>query len=234
MRSKKSYMEHHPSELEKYIKEHIDKEPELLARLNLETHSSILFPRMISGHIQGRLLSMLCKMIQPKRILEIGTFTGYSALSMAEAIADDACIDTCEINDELEAFIQRYFNASVHGHKIKLHIGDACKLIPSFNAGYDLAFIDGNKRLYCEYLQLVLTKLKPGGFIIADNTLWDGKVVEEPNPGDLQTMGVLEFNDMVAKDDRLEKVILPLRDGLTLIRKKIVSGEGPEQMIHEP
>lgn len=213
-------MEHHPSELEKYIKDHIDKEPVLLEQLNRETHASILFPRMISGHIQGRLLAMLCKMIRPKRILEIGTFTGYSALSMAEAISSDAKIDTCEINDELQEFIQGFFDQSAYGHKINLHIGDACDVIPALESSYDLVFMDGNKRLYSVYLNLVFDKLRPGGYILADNTLWDGKVLETPNPNDMQTQGILEFNNIVAKDARLEKVILPLRDGLSIIRKK--------------
>lgn len=213
-------MEHHPSEMEEYIQKHIDAEPELLQKLNRETHSSILFPRMISGHIQGRLLAMLCQMIQPQRVLEIGTFTGYSALCMAEALPENACIDTCEINDELEEFIMRFIDMSSYKAKINLHIGDALHIIPKLNFTYDLVFIDGNKRLYVDYYKTVFDKLNPGAYILADNTLWDGKVLKPLDEHDLQSIGIVNFNKLIAQDERVEKVILPLRDGLTIIRKK--------------
>lgn len=206
-------------ELEEYILQHIDKESEELATLNRETHLYHLRPRMCSGHLQGRLLKMLVRMIRPKTILELGTFTGYSAISLAEGLEDGGELHTIEIDDELEDFIREHFEKSEYSNRLNLHIGDAQQIIPQLGKKFDLVFIDANKRHYCEYYNLVLDYLNPGGFIIADNTLWDGKVVDYGTKLDAQTEGILKFNDMVATDPRVEKVILPIRDGLTLIHK---------------
>ena len=206
-------------ELEEYILQHIDKESEELATLNRETHLYHLRPRMCSGHLQGRLLKMLVRMIRPKTILELGTFTGYSAISLAEGLEDGGELHTIEIDDELEDFIREHFEKSEYSNRLNLHIGDAQQIIPQLGKKFDLVFIDANKRHYCEYYNLVLDYLNPGGFIIADNTLWDGKVVDYGTKLDAQTEGILKFNDMVATDPRVAKVILPIRDGLTLIHK---------------
>lgn len=208
-------------ELEEYILSHIDAEGDALARLNRETHLFHLRPRMCSGHLQGRLLKMFVRMINPHNILELGTFTGYSALCLAEGlIAPDGELHTIEIDDELEDFIRNHFEASPFAERINLHIGDAREILPSLGKTFDLVFMDANKREYCEYYDLVFPILSPGGFIIADNTLWDGKVVDWGKKLDAQTEGILKFNDYIAQDERVEKVIIPLRDGLTIIYKK--------------
>ena len=192
----------------------------MLRRLNRETHLYHLRPRMCSGHLQGRLLKMFVRMIAPKAILELGTFTGYSALCLAEGIAPDGVVHTIEIDDELEDFIRAHFDASEYGSRIVLHIGDAEQIIPTLDTRFDLVFIDANKRDYVAYYEMAMQVLNPGGFIIADNTLWDGKVVTCTEKIDAQTAGILAFNDHVAADDRVEVVIIPLRDGLTIIHKK--------------
>ena len=208
-------------ELEEYILSHIDAEGDALARLNRETHLFHLRPRMCSGHLQGRLLKMFVRMINPHNILELGTFTGYSALCLAEGlIAPDGELHTIEIDDELEDFIRNHFEASPFAERINLHIGDAREILPSLGKTFDLVFMDANKREYCEYYDLVFPMLSPGGFIIADNTLWDGKVVDWGKKLDAQTEGILKFNDYIAQDERVEKVIITLRDGLTIIYKK--------------
>lgn len=208
-------------ELEQYILNHIDAEGEELSHLNRETHLYHLRPRMCSGHLQGRLLKMFVRMIRPKNILELGTFTGYSALCLAEGLADDSCqLHTIEIDDELEDFICSHFEKSRMASRVNLHIGDACEILPKIDRKFDLVFMDANKREYCEYYNLVFDHVSDGGFIIADNTLWDGKVVDWGKKLDAQTEGILRFNDMVAADERVEKVIIPLRDGLTIIYKK--------------
>lgn len=208
-------------ELEEYILSHIDAEGDALARLNRETHLFHLRPRMCSGHLQGRLLKMFVRMINPHNILELGTFTGYSALCLAEGlIAPNGELHTIEIDDELEDFIRNHFEASPFAERINLHIGDAREILPSLGKTFDLVFMDANKREYCEYYDLVFPMLSPGGFIIADNTLWDGKVVDWGKKLDAQTEGILKFNDYIAQDERVEKVIIPLRDGLTIIYKK--------------
>ena len=206
--------------IEDYITAHSDSEPEYLAHINRATHVRMINPRMCSGHFQGRALAMFCHMIQPNKVLEIGTFTGYSALCMAEALNNDAVLHTIECDDELEDFILQNFAGSEHGHKIKLHIGDALEEIEKLNETFDLIFIDADKREYLAYYEAVLPKLKPGGFILADNTLWDGKVLKQVDTNDKQTIEIMRFNDFVATDQRVEKVMLPLRDGLTIIRKK--------------
>lgn len=207
-------------EIEDYILSHIDDEGELLKQLNRDAHVNLLKPRMLSGHLQGRMLKMFCRMIQPKYILEIGTYTAYATLCLAEGATNDAQIHTIELNDELEDFILKHLHKAKLKDRIHLHIGDAMEIIPSIDCVFDLVFIDANKRHYIEYYNLVFDKVRSGGLIIADNTLWDGHVLETPKPSDKQTIGIKEFNDMVAKDNRVEKVILPVRDGLTLIWKK--------------
>lgn len=207
--------------LEDYILSHIDTEPELLKQIRRETHVKILHAGMISGHLQGRILKMFAQMIRPRKVLEIGTFVGYSALCFAEALEQNGEIHTIEIDDELEDFIRSNFSKSEHKDKIKLHIGDAAKIIGEFNADtFDLVFIDADKKLYWEYFEMVLSRVKSGGFIIVDNTLWYGKVIERVKSNDWATRSILDFNERLVKDDRVEKVILPIRDGLTLIRKK--------------
>lgn len=206
--------------IEEYILSHIDAEGDLLAQLNRDAHVNLLRPRMLSGHLQGRMLKMFCRMLQPKYILEIGTYTGYATLCLAEGVANDAEIHTIELNDELEDFILKYLYRTPLKDRIHLHIGDAMEIIPTLDCMFDLVFIDANKRTYVDYYNLIFDKVRSGGLIIADNTLWDGKVLETPKAADKQTIGIQQFNDMVAKDDRVEKVILPIRDGLTLIWKK--------------
>lgn len=206
--------------LEHYIRHHIDKEPRILTELDRAAHRDLLYPRMVSGHLQGRILYMLCQMIQPKRILEIGTFAGYSALCMAEALKKGALIHTIEVNDELQDFTQGFFDASEYGDMIKLHIGDALEIIPHLDDKFDLVFIDANKRNYIDYYNIVFDRLNPGAYIIADNILWDGKVVEEVVKKDKQTQGILAFNKMVQEDERVENVILPIRDGMMVVRKR--------------
>ncbi len=206
--------------LDEYILQHSEQEPPLLQELYREAHVRLLRPRMVSGHLQGRILSMLSTMIQPKRILEIGTFAGYSALCLAEGLPIDGKLITIEIDDEMEDFARSFFEKSPYKEKIELLIGDSLQLIPTLNEQFDLVFIDADKRDYCAYYEAVFDKVVPGGYIFADNTLWDGKVVEPLVANDKQTEGVLAFNNYIATDNRIEKVILPLRDGLTLIRKK--------------
>lgn len=206
-------------ELEEYILQHIDAEPEHLARLDRDTHVRLLYPRMCSGHLQGRLLKMLVRMINPQHVLELGTYSGYATQCLAEGLLrDEAHIDTIEIDDELEDFIRQHLSESPVASRITLHIGDAVEILSDLNRQFDLIYIDANKRDYLAYYDLAMSHLVLGGYIIADNTLWDGKVAD-PACHDPQTLGIRAFNDRVASDPRVEKVILPLRDGLTLIRK---------------
>lgn len=208
------------SQIEEYIKEHIDPESDYLHQLYRATHLHLLYPRMASGHIQGRLLKMFVGMIKPKLILEIGTYSGYSGLCLAEGLPEDGHLHTIEINDEQEDFTLPWFKNSPYADKITMHIGNAMEIIPELGLTFDMAFIDGDKRIYSDYYELVLEHLNPGGYILADNTLWDGHVLDKnPKECDLQTRGVQAFNDLVAQDKRVEKVILPLRDGLTIIKK---------------
>lgn len=206
--------------IEAYILSHSDDEGDLLAKLNRDANVNLLRPRMLSGHLQGRILKMFCNMLRPKCVLEIGTYTGYATLCLAEALSDNAEIHTIEINDEMEDFIMKYLNQSPLKDRIKLHIGDATEIIPALDLSFDLVFMDADKRLYCQYYDLIFDKMPSGGIILADNTLWDGKVLTKPHHTDLQTIGIMEFNDKIKSDPRVEKVILPLRDGLTMIRKK--------------
>ncbi|MCE2617250.1 MAG: O-methyltransferase [Phocaeicola sp.] len=207
-------------QIDEYILSHTDKEGEYLNALYRATNLKLLRPRMASGHLQGRILKMFVEMIHPRQVLEIGTYSGYSALCMAEGLGEGAMIHTFEINDEQEDFTRSWFEHSDYADKITFYIGDVLELLPKMDIVFDMAFIDGNKRNYMEYYELVLPRLRKGGFIFADNTLWDGHVLETPKDNDLQTIGMEKFNDSVAADERVEKVILPLRDGMTIIRKK--------------
>ncbi len=205
--------------LDDYIASHISPEPQQLYEIYRHTNLYHVYGRMCSGHVQGRVLKMLTAMCSPQRILEIGTFTGYSALCIAEGMPQGAQLHTLELDDEWEDELLSQFSRHPRGADIHLHIGDAMKIIPTLRETWDLVYIDANKRHYIEYFELVLPMIRPGGFIIADNTLWDGKILEIPLPSDPQTRGIAAFNDYVANDPRVETVILPLRDGLTLLRK---------------
>ncbi len=207
------------SELENYVLSHIDPEGDYLYRLWRATNVHLLRGRMASGHLQGRLLKMLVRMIRPKNILEVGTFSGYSAICMAEGLEEGGMVYTYEINDEQEDFTRPWIENSPVADKIRFIIGDAIKEAPKLGIEFDMAFIDGDKRTYIESYEMALSVLRPGGFILADNTLWDGHVLEVPKSNDRQTAGIENFNDFVMNDSRVEKVLLPLRDGLTLIRK---------------
>ena len=207
-------------ELENYVLAHSDPEGDYLYRLWRATNIHLLHGRMASGHLQGRLLKMLVRMIRPKNILEVGTFSGYSAICLAEGLERGGMVYTYEINDELEDFTRPWIEGSPVADRIRFIIGDALTEAPKLGVEFDMAFIDGDKRTYIDTYEMAINLLRPGGFILADNTLWDGHVLEKPRPSDRQTAGIEAFNDYVAADSRVEKVILPLRDGLTLIRKK--------------
>ena len=205
--------------LDEYISLHTTPENEALQAITRDTHVHILNPHMLSGHVQGRVLSMISYMIHPKRILELGTFTGYSALCLAEGLAEGGELITIEHNDELEETIRRNLSRSSLGDRIELRIGDCKLLIGDLDGSFDLVFIDADKREYCAYLDLVYPLVPVGGFILADNTLWDGHIIDPAYDKDKQTLGLRAFNDKLKEDDRFEQVILPLRDGLTIIRK---------------
>lgn len=207
------------NDLEKYILEHSEPESDLLKELNRATNVHIYHPRMLSGHLQGRVLKMLSCMLKPKNILEIGTYTGYSALCFAEGLSPRGKIHTIEINDELEDFIKQYVNKSEYKDKIILYFGDALKIIPTLNLQFDLVFIDADKRQYIEYYNIVFDKIKTGGYIIADNVLWNGKVIEKFDDIDEQTRGIIDFNNFVQNDKRVSNVIFPIRDGMMVIKK---------------
>lgn len=212
--------------LERYVHDFSEPEEELLHELDRATNLRAVAPRMISGHIQGRLLEMLVRMLRPRRVLEIGTFTGYSALSMAAGLEEGAELHTVEVDDELQEFTQSWFDRSPHGHKIRLHIGSALDIAPALGSEFDLVFIDGDKREYPAYYRMLLGDdggrplVHSGSVLIADNILWSGKVVQPVAHNDRHTQALLEFNRMVAEDPRVENVIVPLRDGLNLIRIK--------------
>ena len=205
--------------LDNYILTHSDPEPDYLYKLWRATNIHLLHGRMVSGHLQGRLLKMLVGMIRPKNVLEVGTFSGYSALSMAEGLEDGGHLYTFEINDEQEDFTRPWIEQSPWADRITFLIGDAITEAPRLGVSFDLAFIDGDKRTYRETYEMALSVVRKGGFILADNTLWDGHVVDPSYGKDQQTHGIVSFNDYVRQDSRVERVILPLRDGLTLIRK---------------
>ena len=206
-------------ELEHYILTHISEEDPVLFQLNRETHMNVLYSRMCSGHLQGSILTMLSKMIQPGNILELGTFTGYSAICLAKGLQKGGKLHTIEINDELEEMAYSYFEKAKLQDTIVQHIGDAAEIIPQLDKTFDLVFIDADKRRYKEHYDLVFDKVPVGGYILADNILWSGKVTDDVDPRDTQTLGILAFNDYIKNDDRVEKIILPIRDGMTIIRK---------------
>ena len=205
--------------LDDYMAAHSSKEDDYMARLYRATQTHLLRPRMASGHLQGLLLRMLTQMIKPRVVLEIGTYSGYSALSMAAGMDEGGIIYSFEINDEQEDFTKPWLEGSPYPAKVEMIIGNALDLLPPMDIKPDMAFIDGDKRQYANYYTLIMSKLKAGGWLLADNTLWDGHVTDPDYDGDAQTKGIKAFNDLVAADPKVEKVIIPLRDGLTLIRK---------------
>jgi len=204
--------------LEQYIADQSQSEPELLQKLTRETHLKVIQPRMITGHFQGRILSLLSKIINPKNILEIGTYTGYSALCLAEGLQKEGRLHTIDINEELHAMQRRYFDESGYGNQIVQHTGDALKIIPDLDVVFDLIFIDAEKVSYDHYFEAVLKKCRSGSVILSDNVLWSGKVVEPLNPKDKATKILLDYNKKLKDDPRVETVLLPIRDGLTLSR----------------
>jgi caffeoyl-CoA O-methyltransferase len=205
-------------DLEDYIEQHSEKEPELLAQLNKETYQKILLPRMLSGHFQGRVLSMLSKLTRPINILEIGTYTGYSALCLCEGMQDSGELHTIDIKEELIDFQRKYFDKSPWGNQIRQHLGEAIEIIPDLNLKFDLVFIDADKGNYINYFNLIVPKMNKGGVILSDNVLWSGKVVEPLDPNDVSTKILIEYNLLLKNDPRVETVLLPIRDGLTLSR----------------
>lgn len=208
-----------PRDISTYAETYTSTESALLQQLNRNTRASVVAPRMLSGHMQGRILSMISWMIRPRRILEIGTYTGYSALCLAEGLTDDGQIITIDYNEEIEAFAQSYWEQSPLKNKIHFRLGVAADILPYLDDTFDLVFIDADKRNYALYFDLVFDKVRSGGFMLADNVLWSGKVVEPAKPGDLDTVAVQEFNQKVQNDPRVENVLLPVRDGIMLIRK---------------
>ena len=205
-------------ELEDYIEQHSEKEPELLAALNKETYQKILLPRMLSGHFQGRVLSMLSKLIRPVNILEIGTYTGYSALCLCEGMQENGQLHTIDIKEELVDFQRKHFDKSPWGNQIVQHLGEAIDIIPKLDLKFDLVFIDADKENYLNYFELIVPKINKGGIILSDNVLWSGKVLEPLNPKDTSTKILLEYNQLLKDDPRVETVLLPIRDGLTVSR----------------
>ncbi len=206
--------------ISEYIERHTSDEDVLMDALNRETHLKTFYPNMLSGKVQGKFLEMLVHMLQPKRILEIGTFTGYSAIAMAKALPEDGLLYTLDNNEEIESFARGYFEKSGVGNKIRFVLGDALTLVPQLNETFDLIFIDAEKAQYIDYYELALKKLRKGGFILADNVLWGGKAVYDDRKPDKETLGIRAFNDFVKEDKRVEQVMLSIRDGLLLIRKR--------------
>lgn len=205
-------------DLEDYIEQHSENEPQLLADLNKETHQKVLLPRMLSGHFQGRVLSMLSKLIHPEYILEIGTYTGYSALCLCEGLQDNGQLHTIDIKEELIDFQRKYFNRSPWGKQIIQHLGNAIDIIPSLNLKFDLVFMDADKENYVNYFEMVIPKMNKGGIILSDNVLWSGKVLDPLQPNDVSTKILLEYNQLLKEDPRVETVLLPIRDGLSVSR----------------
>ena len=205
-------------DLENYIEQHSEREPELLAALNKETYQKVLLPRMLSGHFQGRVLSMLSKLIRPVNILEIGTYTGYSALSLCEGMQENGTLHTIDIKEELVDFQRKHFDKSPWGNQIIQHLGEALDIIPTLDIKFDLVFIDADKENYINYFELIVPKMKKGGIILSDNVLWSGKVLEPLQKNDISTKILLEYNLLLKNDPRVETVLLPIRDGLTVSR----------------
>jgi len=205
--------------LEKYIEEHTSSENELLAQLNRETHLKVMFPRMLSGHVQGKFLEMISYMLRPEKILEIGTYTGYSAICLAKGLKKEGRLHTIEINPELINISDKYFIEAGLKNQIIQHVGSALEIIPDLNEMFDLVFIDADKENYLKYFHLIFDKVKKGGFILADNALWDGKVVESKTQDDKETEGIKKFNDYIQNDKRVENILISVRDGILMIRK---------------
>jgi caffeoyl-CoA O-methyltransferase len=205
-------------DLENYIEQHSQDEPQLLAQLNKETYQKILLPRMLSGHFQGRVLSMLSKLIRPINVLEIGTYTGYSALCLCEGMQENGVLHTIDIKEELIDFQRKYFDKSPWGKQIVQHLGEAIDIVPTINAKFDLVFIDADKENYINYFNMIVPKMNKGGIILSDNVLWSGKILEETNPKDIETKVLKEYNLLLKNDERVETVLLPIRDGLTVSR----------------
>ena len=207
-----------PEKLVDYVLEHTQEEPELLQQLNKETWQKIMVPRMLSGHFQGRLLSMISKLIQPKTILEIGTYTGYSALCLAEGMKMNGVLHTIDHNEELVDIQKKYFDKSDYKKNIIQHLGDALEILPGLSEKFDLVFVDADKSNYVNYFNIIIEKMNYGGVILSDNVLWSGKVTEKVNPKDTDTLALIEYNKLLKNDSRLETVLLPIRDGLTISR----------------
>ncbi|HET8809867.1 MAG TPA: O-methyltransferase [Flavobacteriaceae bacterium] len=207
-----------PEKLSDYVENHSQPEPELLQKLNRETHQKIVQPRMLSGHLQGRVLSLISKLANPKYILEVGTYTGYSALCLAEGMQKSGEIHTIDINEELKTLQRKYFDLSEYGSRIFQHTGNALEIIPGFEKKFDLAFIDADKENYCNYFEMIVPKMNPGGLILTDNVLWSGKVIEPLKADDIDTKGILEFNKLANSDKRVESILLPVRDGVMVSR----------------
>ena len=214
-------MEIFPEALQVYVEQHTSPEPVLLQKINRETHANVLMPRMLSGRLQGRVLAMFSQMLRPRQILEIGTYTGYSALCLAEGLVEDGTLHTVDINEELEDLVRGYFEEAGLAHKIKYYLGPALEVVPTIEASFDLVFIDADKINYSRYYDLVIDRVRPGGIILADNVLWGGKVVAEPGQKiSKDTQAILDFNQKVQHDERVENVLLPIRDGLMVVRRK--------------
>jgi len=209
-----------PKTLQQYLVSHSEDEPELLKQLNKETWQKILTPRMLSGHYQGRILAMLSKLMKPKSILEIGSYTGYSALCLAEGLNENGLLHTIDHNEELVDFQKKYFNRSLYKNRIRQYLGDALDIIPTIKASFDLVFIDADKSNYSNYFNLVIDKMNKGGVILSDNVLWSGKVVETPDPKDEDTKALISYNKLLKNDSRIETIMLPIRDGITISRVK--------------
>ena len=210
-----------PQHIDDYVVQHSENEPALLQELNRETHQKILIPRMLSGHYQGRVLSIISKLVNPKYILEIGTYTGYSAICLAEGLKIGGELHTIDVNEELVDFQRKYFNMSIYGNQIHQHLGNALEIIPKLNKTFDLVFIDADKDNYSKYFELIIDKLNTGGIILSDNVLWSGKVLDTKfKKEDTSTPALIEYNKLLKEDRRVETVVLPIRDGLTISRKK--------------
>jgi len=209
-----------PEKIDDYVVNHSQKEPELLQQLNKETWQKVLNPRMLSGGYQGRILAMVSKLIQPKNILEIGTYTGYSALCLAEGMRKNGTLFTIDKNEELEDFAKKYFEQSPYKSQIKQLVGNALDVIPTINEKFDLVFIDADKVNYNTYFKMIIGKMNAGGVILSDNVLWSGKVIEKIEPNDKDTKALIEYNEMLNNDDRIETILLPIRDGLSISRVK--------------
>ena len=214
-------MEFLPEVLETYIENHTTPEPEVLKKLNRETYAHVLMPRMLSGHLQGKFLKMLTTMIQPKQVLEIGTFTGYSGISIAEGLGEGCTLHTIDINEELTGMVKQYVKESGQEKKVKVYTGNALQIIPTIDCVFDMVFIDADKKNYSNYYDIVFDKVRKGGYILADNVLWSGKVVEKSAKPDTDTKSILEYNDKITNDPRVENVIVPIRDGIMIARKLV-------------